>query len=137
MKTPKKPPEILHRGSLLTYQDNGREWCFGYLFEFQGHGIYEPSFGKLEVTSAEAKAHNRLLSEGEIEGLDKHCAVGMGGMFYTRKVDGQTHVATWLGEEVSREVRINGQVLTFQRKGMTFRGRLRQDQDAFGFKRIQ
>ena len=81
----RKPPGILNRGSLLTYQDEGRERCLGYLFEFPGHGIFEPTFGKLEVTSEEAKTHNQLLSQGEIEGLDKHCGVGMGGMFYTQE----------------------------------------------------
>ena len=50
---------------------------------------------------------------------------------------GQPLVVTWLGEEVSREVRVKGSVLTFRRKGMTFRGRLRREQDAFGFRRIQ
>ena len=136
MKTPRKLPEILHRGSLMTYQDNGRERCLGYLFEFPGRGVFEPNFGKLEVTSEEAETHNRLLSQGEIKGLDHHCAVGMGGLFYTRKVDGQTRVTTWLGEEVSRNVQVHGNVITFQRKGMGFRGRLRQQEDVFAFRRI-
>ena len=133
----RETPQILNRGSLLTCRDNGRERCFGYLFEFPGHGIFEPTFGKLEVSSEEAKTHNRLLSQGELQGLDQHCAVGMGGMFYTRQAGGQPLVVTWLGEEVSREVRVKGSMLTFRRKGMTFRGRLRREQDAFGFRRIQ
>ena len=58
-------------------------------------------------------------------------------MFYLRKADGRTAVSTWLGVEVSREVVIRGQVLTFRRKGMTFRGRLPRDEDCFRFKRIQ
>jgi hypothetical protein len=136
MKPPRKPPEILHRGSLMTWQDHGRERCLGYLLEFPGRGIFEPNFGKLEVTSEQAKTHNRLLSQGEIEGLDNHCAVGLGGLFYTRQVDGQTRVMTWLGEEVSRDVRVRGNVITFQRKGMNFRGRLRQQDEAFAFRRI-
>ena len=136
-RTTKAAPEILHRGSLMTYQDNGQERCLGYLFDFPGRGVYEPTFGKLDVTSEEAKTHNQLLSRAEIEGLDQNCAVGLGGMFYTRKADGHTVVATWLGEEVSREVRVNGNVLTFTRKGMTFRGRLRQNEDCFCFRRIQ
>ena len=139
MKTTHKrqTPEILNRGSLLTYQDNGEERCFGYLFEFPGHGIYEPTFGKLDVSSEEARTHNQLLSQAEIKGLDEHCAVGLGGTFYTRKTDRQTLVVTWLGDEVSRDVQIRGQVLTFRRQAMTFRGRLRRNEDAFGFKRIQ
>jgi hypothetical protein len=134
MKT--KPPEILNRGSLLTHRDRGRERCFGYLMDFPGHGVFEPTFGKLEVTAQEARTHNQLLSRGEIEGLDNNCAVGMGGIFYTRKTGGRTVVVTWLGDEVSQEVRIKGNVLTFQRKGMRFRGRLRQGQDYFAFRRI-
>ena len=137
MKTPRKPSEILHRGSLMTYLDNGQERCLGYLFEFPGRGIFEPNFGKLEVTSEEAKTHNRLLSQGEIEGLDKHCAVGMGGMFYSRQAGSQTVVGTWLGQEVSRDVQIRGSVLTFRRKGMTFRGRVRRKEDGFGFRCIE
>jgi len=132
----RQPPEILNRGSLLTYPDNGQERCFGYLFEFPGHGIFEPTFGKLEVTPEEARNHNRLLSHGEIEGLDKHCAIGMGGLLYTRQVASHTLVATWLGEEVSREVQVRSSVITFTRKGMTFRGRLHHDEDCFRFKRI-
>jgi len=131
------PPAIRNRGRLLTYQDHGRERCFGYLFAFAGHGIYEPAFGKLDVNSEEARTHNQLLSQAEIQGLEENCAVGMGGMFYTRKTDRQTRVITWLGEEVSRDVQIRGQVLTFRRQAMTFRGRLRQHEGCFAFKRIQ
>jgi len=132
----RQAPEILNRGSLLTYRDNGTERCFGYLFEFPGHGIYEPTFGKLEVTSEEAKTHNALLSQAEINGLDQNCAVGMGGMFYTRTTGSRKIVVTWLGDEVSQDVCIKGSVLTFQRKGMTFRGRLRGNADCFAFRRI-
>jgi hypothetical protein len=137
MKTSKKPPEILRRGSLMTYQDDGSERCFGYLFDFHGHGIFEPTFGKLDVSAQEAETHNRLLSRAEIEGLDQNCTVGLGGMFYTRKSEGRTIVATWLGLEVSREVQVRGAVLTFTRKGMSFRGRLRREEDGFFFKRIR
>jgi hypothetical protein len=63
---PGKLPAIRHRGSLLSYRDRGREWCFGYLFEFPGHGIFEPTFGRLKVSPREAKTHNELLSQGEI-----------------------------------------------------------------------
>ena len=137
MKSAPKAPEILNRGSLMTYQDNGSERCFGYMFDFPGHGVFEPTFGKLEVSAEEANVHNRLLSQAEINGLDRHCALGLGGMFYTKKGTGHRIVVTWLGEEVSREVQIRGSVLTFSRKGMTFRGRLRQDDDCFCFKRIR
>jgi hypothetical protein len=121
----------------MTYQDNGSERCFGYLLHFPGHGVFEPTFGKLDVLAEEAKTHNQLLSQAEIEGLDQNCTVGLGGMFYTRKSEGRTIVATWLGEEVSRDVQVRGSVLAFTRKGMNFRGRLRREEDCFFFKRIQ
>ena len=121
----------------MTYQDRDGERCFGYLLGFLGHGIFEPTFGKLKVSSREAKAHNQLLSQGEIAGLDQNCAVAMGGRYYTKRKNGHTIVTTWLGEEVSRDVQVNGNVITFNRNGMTFRGRLRQHEDCFHFKRIR
>jgi hypothetical protein len=138
MKTHRKqmPPEVLNRGSLLTYQDSGQERCFGYLFEFPGHGIFEPTFGKLEVSPEEAKTHNQLLSQTEIDGLDRDCAVGLGGLFYSKKAQNRIIVVTWLGQEVSQEVQVRDRMLTFTRKGMSFRGRLRQDENCFGFKRV-
>src|SRR4029079_6595596 len=138
MKSTKKRtlPEILNRGSLMTYQDNGAERCFGYMFEFPGPGVFEPSVRTLDVSPEEAKTHNQFLSQGEIEGLDKNCTVGLGGMFYTRKDNGTTSVAAWWVQEVSREVQVRGRVLTFMRKGMTFRGRLHREEDCFSFKRI-
>ena len=134
----RKSTEILHRGSLMTYRDKGGERCIGYLFEFPGQGIFEPNFGKLDVTSEEAKTHNELLSQGEITGLDHNCEIGMGGTFYAKRKNGQTaSITTCLGEEVSRDVQVNGNVIAFNRKGMTFRGRLRPDEDCFHFKRIR
>jgi len=121
----------------MTYHENGTERCLGYLMEFAGRGIFEPTFGKLEVSSAEAKAHNQLLSCGEIEGLDENCGVGVGGMFYLTGEDARPVVTTWAGEVVSHEVRAERNVITFKRKGMTFRGRRRKDQTAFFFKRIK
>jgi hypothetical protein len=121
----------------MTYQDNGAERCFGYLMHFTGHGVYEPNFGRMEVTPEQAQNHNRLLSETEIKGVDENCVVGLGGMFYTKGENGHTIVTTWLGDSVSREVHINGQILTFIRKAMAFRARLRRDQDCFFFKRIR
>jgi hypothetical protein len=62
MKSTKKrtAPEILNRGSLMTYQDNSTERCFGYMFDFPGHGVFEPTFGKLDVSPEEAKTHNSV-----------------------------------------------------------------------------
>src|SRR5437879_4657817 len=117
----------------MTYHDNGTERCLGYMFPFPDRGVYEATFGKLDVTPEEAAAHNRCLSSAEIDGLDQNCTLGLGGTFYTGKANGRLIVRTWLGEEVSRNVRSHGNVITFMRKGMTFRGRLRQEEDCFFF----
>jgi len=61
----------------------------------------------------------------------------MGGTFYAKKKNGHASITTWLGEEVSRDVQVIGNIITFNRNGMTFRGRLRQDEDCFHFKRIR
>jgi len=137
MKRKREIPEILNRGSLMTYHENGTVRCLGYLMEFSGRGIFEPTFGKLEVSSAEAKAHNQLLSRALIEGLDENCRVGVDGMFYLTGEGARPVVTTWTGEVVSQEVRTERNVITFKRKGMTFRGRRRRDQTAFFFKRIK
>ncbi len=75
---------LLHKGSLITFQPQGgdKEQCLGYLMHFQGHGVYEPTFGKVDVTPSEADAHNAALSGAEIQGLDANCRIGMGGTFY-------------------------------------------------------
>lgn len=131
----KTQPELRHRGSLITTTDpdDGRERCLGYLMAFEGKGVYEPSLGRVEVTSGDADIHNACLSRAEIEGLDKNCEVGMYGMFYANR-EART-VKTFSGDLVSAKVQINGSVLTFERNGMTFRGRLGKD-CLFRFKRI-
>ena len=80
---------------------------------------------------------DRILSQAEIDGLDRNCAVGMGGVFYTKTFASKRLVVTWLGDEVSREVEVKGNTLTFRRKGMVFRGRLHREADCFSFKRIR
>lgn len=124
--------DLLHLGSLITYKDNEIEHCLGYLMNFEGHGIYEPTFGRLDLTPEEADAHNKALDKGMLEGLDKHCDVGMHGTFYY----GNGEVRTFLGTLVSSNVHINGKGITFKRHDMTFRGILQKNADCFNFERI-
>ena len=49
----------------------------------------------------------------------------------------QTVVVTWLGEKVSHDVQVHGRTITFHRRGVTFRGRLRQGENCIRFKRIR
>ena len=127
-------PEILNRGFLLTFKEDGKDRCFGYIMVFAGRGAYEPNFGKMNVSVAEAKTHNAALSKAEIEGLDT-CQVGMGGTFYYNK--DEKIVYTWHGDVVATGmfVQVKGKAITFIRNANVFRGRL-SNGDFFNFKRI-
>jgi len=111
--------------------DVGSNTVLGYLCEFPGRGVFSPE-GKVEVTADQAALHNRLLSRGEILGLDHSCQIGQPGTFYYRGGS----VTTWVGELVSNHVTVSGRVITFRRREKAFRGRLKQNADCFLFRRI-
>lgn len=139
-KTAKCPP-LLHKGSLITYKDKGSERCLGYLMNFQGQGIYEPTFGKVDVTDDEAKKHNDALSKAEVEGLKERCRIGQGGTFYVAKqADGRYEVRTWPGTVIATTSHVmkNGKrtKLTFFIGEKRFEGWLKADADAVFFERI-
>jgi len=129
--------KLLHKGSLITSRpkDGDKERCLGYLMHFNGHGVYEPTFGSVDVTAQEADAHNAALSRAEIDGLDGNCRIGMGGAFYLGISGGKSIVRTFIGEVVSEDVKIQGHGVTFRRKGMTFKGH-RRDDDLLFFRRV-
>lgn len=107
--------------------------CIGYLFNFQGHGVYDPN-GKVDsITEEQAQAHNKLLSQGEILGLENNCQIGQRGTFYFIK----GAVQTWVGEIVDPRPTVNGQSITFKRAGKVFRGRLQKENDCFNFRRVK
>ena len=102
---------------------------------FEGHGVYEPTLGRVDVTPQEADAHNTALSRAEIDGLDNNCRVGMGGAFYLGASGGKSIIRTFIGDLVAEDVTARGRGVTFRRKGMTFKGR-RRDDDLLFFKRV-
>jgi hypothetical protein len=63
--------DLLHLGSLITYLHQGTERCLGYLFHAEGHGSFDPAFGRVEVTQEEAAYHNLALSQAEIGSSEK------------------------------------------------------------------
>lgn len=133
MAKTQEPPKIEHRGSLMTFEQEGRTFHLGYMMDFRERGIYEPNLGRVDVTKAEADIHNSLLSEGEIKGLDE-CPVGVGRSFYLSK--DKKSIRTWAGGDLGGTLEINGQVATLRRKGMVFRGRLKRHNESIYFKRI-
>jgi hypothetical protein len=125
----------------MTYQDGKQERCLGYLMNFKGKGIYEPTFGKVDVTDDEAEKHNAALSEAEVEGLKERCEIGQGGNFYVAKqADDRYEVRTWIGTVIaltSHKMK-NGKraKLTFFIGEKRFEGWLSPTNDVVFFKRI-
>ena len=116
-------PLLANIGSLITYQDEGGDRCLGYLLRFKGHGVYDPHFGRVEITPENAAIHNWLLDAAMLEGLDQNCEIGMGGSFYLGKQDGRLVIKTFLGVLVSSDCTQHGRVVTFTRGGKLYRGR--------------
>lgn len=88
------------------------------------------------MTLEEADTHNRLLDDALLQGLDANCQIGQHGSFYVGKHEGRTAIKTFLGTLVSADVSVNGQSLTFRRKGKVFRGRMSRQHDLFNFRRV-
>jgi hypothetical protein len=108
---------------LITYEDQGIERCLGYLLVAAGRGVFEPTFGRVDVTAEEAKLHNRALSAAEIQGLDKTCEIGQGAVFYPAEAPGGSIVvSTWTGDRMAEATR-PGNRIYFRRSGKTFVGR--------------
>ena len=135
---PTNRPELEHIGSLITYKDNGQDVCLGYLMDFGEKGIYDATYGKLELSPEDAKTHNTLLDAAMIEGLDNRCEIGQGNTFYYADGQIKTFIGTIVagaGEGTTVTVK-GGKSIHFTRKGKHYRGRLQKDADCFDFKRI-
>lgn len=130
-------PYLENLGSLITYklEAGGEDHLLGHLMDFKERGVFDATFGKVEVTPEQAAAHNKLLDEALIEGLDNRCEVGQGGQFYCGGVYGDPakplSVKTFTGVVLAERVRSSlparrtggGLDVEFDRKGKTFRGR--------------
>lgn len=122
------------KDGLLCFNEKGAEYALGYLFHFDGK-TFCPSTGPWAGISFEEKdAHNKALSEGELKGLDENCQIGQGRTFYL--THNPLRVTTFIGTVVTTDIFINGQSITFGRKGKIYRGRLQKDADCFNFRRI-
>jgi len=85
--------------------------CTGYIFNFTGHGAFEPSGRVLingvlrDPTPDEIETHNRLLSRAELDAIKKH---GRGCLYiFTKKRDASNArfpdtVGTWAATEPER-----------------------------------
>lgn len=125
---------IINDNGLFVDPSTTPPTLYGYLFDCGDKGIFAPT-GKVDVTPEQAKEHNKLLSQAEIQGLDDNCQVGQGGTFYHTSGNG---IRTWNEDVVAgpQDVIIKNKTITFVRKGKTFKGRIVSDGDYFHFKRI-
>ena len=132
---PPAHPKLQNLGSLITYQADGNvnPVCLGFLMYFEGRGTYDAYFGKVEVTQSQADVHNRLLSDGQLLGLDNNCEVGMHGEFYLNRE--KKEVRTFIGDFVA-PAEISGLTIVFRRKNKVFRGKISPSDDCFKFRRI-
>jgi len=116
-------------GSLITIK--GTNECLGDLMYFQGHGTYDPTYGTVPVSQAEAEQHNKALSAARFKGMDENCQIGQGGYAYYQT----NQITDFIGVVISTDVSKKGNSITFYRNGKKYRGQL-QKGDHFNFKRV-
>ncbi len=136
-KKPLTREQLEHFGSLITIK--GTDTCLGDLWHAEGHGTFDPNYGKVPVTNEESEAHNQALSKARLDGMDQNCEIGQGSFAYRHggvPPTGGSQVNDFIGAVISDNVTVHGNTLTFRRKGKTYRGRLSTKCDAFNFKRV-
>ena len=121
------PIEIESHDGLVTVK--GTNACLGYLVNFHGHGVYDATYGRVDVSPEQADAHNRVFDKMLVEGLDRNCQVGQHGVFYWHAKPRQ--VRTFLGTVIADKGQLSpsGKAISFVRNGKTFRGRIRTSSD--------
>jgi hypothetical protein len=50
----RKPPKLENKGSLITCKHNAQDVCLGALWYAEGHGCYDPTHGRVDVTKEAA-----------------------------------------------------------------------------------
>lgn len=94
----------IESNGLITGPRKGQ--CAGYIFQFNGHGAYDPGgkikVGNLDLTKEQVDAHNAILGNAEVENMVK---VGKGIFYLTTKGQDLCYgkavyhadVSTWAG----------------------------------------
>ena len=80
----------------------------GYMLTLKDR-VFEPTFGMIDITVAEADKHNELLDEALISGLDK-CDVAQGHEFYVRGQKGSQQIVTFTGKSLGDVTKVNGKL---------------------------
>lgn len=119
-------------GLVVTGDDPNRLACAGYLFMHEGKAFDPGGYVEGVTTQEVVDAHNKILSQMEIEGLDNNCQVGQGSTFYIRgpKQGAPNEVVTWIGDLIASVSHAQpyhgGWKITFTRRGKTLEGKIRK-----------
>lgn len=133
-------------GGLITFKGTDPPQVLGDLMYFAGRGVYDPTYGRVDVSPEHAAAHNKAWAEATIKGLDENCRPGQGGNFYVREPAGPggewavttfdgTVVAAGDDVEVAARKPANGRRVAFSRNGKLFAGDMRDDSRCVFFTR--
>jgi hypothetical protein len=102
MKKRKTPTVFDNLGSLITFQnEQGATECLGSLVHFPFHGVFDPTYGRVDVDPKYVDAHNKAFVAALIEGLS-NAKVGQSGTFYAVKNSGDGYtIKTFTGTIVT------------------------------------
>jgi hypothetical protein len=107
---------------------------FDYLEYMHPHGWYDAALGKLPISKEEGEIHNATLSQVQIDALDRF-EIGDKTKFYYAPPD---TLVTYVGEQVTQAALVKVGILTFERNGRKFQGKLvNRDQDIVEVVRIE
>lgn len=141
-KTDNRKMVANEHGLIVTDQTIVPMACAGYLFFHDGQAFDPDGLIEGVKTKDEVDAHNKILSQMEIEGLDNNCKVGQGGMFYFSRTNSNADkVCTWIGTVVGLPSSIvpyrGGFKVKFTRKGKTLEGVVKKGECCGFFKCIK
>jgi len=114
-------PALENQGSVLVVTETGKP--LGYLLPVEGHGVMDGTYGQVNVTLAEAGAHNAALETDAMLDLDR-CKVSGAVNLYWHQATGRltTTAGTLVGVT---KVQPGPEKISFTRGGKRFVGRRR------------
>jgi hypothetical protein len=129
--------QIKNIEGFLTVIEDGKEFALGYLMDFAGRGIFDATYGKVDISPEDAKRHNELFDKAMLDALDDRCEVGQGATFYWN--GREKTVNTFIGTLVSDKCSEGGnkrKKVVFRRNGKVYSGIVQKDADCINFYRV-
>lgn len=85
--------QVKNDAGLIVDTSTNPPTCIGYIFNFQGHGAFDPSGNVGQFTQAEIDNHNRLLEQAERQAMIEQGR----GVLYLYKREHGYEVNGWAG----------------------------------------